>query len=155
MNHNNLEKHRQPQTTGCSCGRCEVTIEQPPITRFHCHCSICRKLYQSDYADVVVVSPSAMTISAQSDIHYHKYRSFPAVRRGTCKHCHEPVVGTLMGLLAFVPGRNYRDPQALPELKGRIFADQNIAEDDIPGACNYWQSQWLASRLIMRGMFSR
>lgn len=153
MSHNNLEKHRNSQVTSCSCGRCEVTIEKPPLTRFHCHCSICRKLYQSDYADVVVVPASAMGISAQADIHYDKYRSFPAIRRGTCKHCHEPVVATLMGLLAFIPGRNYRDQQALPELKGRIFADQNMTADDIPAACSYWQSQLLVSRLIMAGMF--
>ncbi|WP_419812965.1 GFA family protein [Bacterioplanoides sp.] len=140
------------QLSRCSCGKCEVRIEQPPLARFHCHCSICRKLYQSDYADVVAVSASAIDISADADIHYDKYRSFPAVRRGTCKHCNEPVIGTLMGLLAFVPGRNYLDQKALPAPQGRIFADQP-AHDDMPTACSYWQSQVLVSRLIMAGMF--
>jgi len=102
---------------------------------------------------VTVVKLSSVTLPDDESIEFKKYRSFPAINRGTCPQCASPIVA-LAGSgdkgLAFIASSNYKDAQVLPPSAMHLFYNRSVAEinDDLPKYRGYFRSQLAAFRLI-------
>ncbi|UTW47808.1 GFA family protein [Bacterioplanoides sp. SCSIO 12839] len=138
--------------SSCSCGQCRVDVGQKPIARFYCHCSICQKIYQSNCADVAVVTSKNVQVLSESAIEFKKHKHLFALQRGTCKTCGDPVVATLFGLLSFLPVRNFVSAEQLPMSQARIFCCNK--DKELPCTDGYFKSQLLVTSLIIKGLFS-
>ena len=101
------------QDCACLCGASRFSVAGNPIGRFFCHCAICRKLYRKPFADVTYFRASSVTLLPNQPIEFRRYRSPPAMRRGTCAKCGNPVLSLLgRGLaVAFVPSQNFARPR--------------------------------------------
>jgi hypothetical protein len=127
------------------------------LTRFFCHCGICRAVYRAPCADVVVFRATSVRVLAPDAVTFRTHRPPPAVRRGTCNACLAPVAG-FVGLgestsLAFVPARNLEAIDALPAPAAHVFYDCRTepVDDALPKYEGYWRSELAALRLIAAG----
>lgn len=138
----------------CSCGRCQVQVKEPLITRFYCHCSICRQVYKDNFSDVTVQLSANTRCMNQSEVVFKKHKRWLALNRGVCKHCEEPVVATLFNIFSFIPARNYQEKSRLPDAEARIFySDTCVSQSQIAAAAGYWKSQLLVCYIIAKGLF--
>jgi hypothetical protein len=133
-------------------------VDGEPIGRFLCHCAICQSVYRRPFADTTVFWGKAVTLPETHDIEFRRLRPPPALRRGLCPHCANPVVAfmTAAGLsVGFVPSRNFEDPSELPEPAGHIFYDRRIADvaDSLPKISGYWPSETYVGRRIFGALF--
>jgi hypothetical protein len=136
----------------CPCGDSEVIVKNHPVIRFICHCKICQEVYRKPFADIVAVR-SNQVINPR--IRFTKHRFPPAVNRGVCPSCNNPVVAFLplapvLGL-AFIPAVNFFKEYELPKPVLHSFYDRRVVDvdDHLPKFNGYWQSQWaVASHLV-------
>lgn len=141
----------------CSCGESRVAISGRPLARFRCHCTICQDVYRAAFADVSVFWSSAASPKTPMAIRYRRYRPPPAIRRGTCSRCGQPIHALLLVLpfvqVAFIPTRTIQDASGLPEVEADIFYDSRRA--DVEGSprtfSGYWASELAATRMILAG----
>jgi hypothetical protein len=146
------------QDCACPCGASRFTVHGDPIGRFFCHCTICQKAYGKPFADVTYFRAVSVTLPDNQSIAFRRHRPPPAIRRGTCAKCGNPVVSLLgfpRGLaLAFVPSQNFPAGAELPAPGAHIFYDRRVA--DIPGAVpkvsGYWASEAYVTRSIVAGL---
>ncbi|MFK8020770.1 MAG: GFA family protein [Pseudomonadales bacterium] len=141
----------------CPCGETTFQVNAAPKVRFFCHCSICQKLYNKAFADVTVLSWSHVQLPEQHNIKFDKYRSFPAIDRGTCGSCDKPVMasaGSGDKRIAFISAANYSESVILPPAKMHIFYDRRkeAVLDDLPKHSGYLRSQFAAMRLMSKNM---
>jgi hypothetical protein len=126
---------------------------------FFCHCAICQKIYWKPFADVTYFWASSAMLLPNQPIEFRRYRPPPAMRRGTCAKCGNPVLSLLgRGLaLAFVPSQNFPRPGELPAPDRHIFYDRRVADisDNIPKITGYWASEVYVTRSILAGFFGR
>ena len=152
---------RQPlsQVCACPCGASRFAVAGHAVTRLLCHCIICQSVYRQPHADVTAFWAGAVTLPANHKIQFKKYRSPPALRRGTCRACGAPVISYLrlapFVQLAFVPSRNFSKPSALPAPSAHIFYHRRVADavDDLPKISGYWRSEMAVTKLVMKSMF--
>ena len=143
----------------CPCGASRFTVAGNPIGRFLCHCKICQKVYQEPFADVTCFWASSVDVPANQPSEFRRYRPPPALRRGVCEKCSNPVVGFLHfvpGLmLAFVPSQNCPRPAELPTPGSHIFCDRRVADvsDNVPKVSGYWVSEAHVTRSLLDGLF--
>ena len=120
------------QDCSCPCGASRFTVNGDAIGRFFCHCTICQKVYGKPFADVTYFWAESVTLSVNQPVEFRRYRAPPALRRGICAKCGNPVVGFLRlvpGLtLAFVPSQNFPPPAGLPAPHRHIFYDRRVAD---------------------------
>jgi hypothetical protein len=83
------------QACACVCGAARLTVAGQPIGRFFCHCKICQGLYRKPFADVTYFWAGSVTLPDDQPIEFRRYRPPPALRRGICARCGNPVVGFL------------------------------------------------------------
>ena len=130
------------------------------IGRFFCHCTICQKAYGKPFADVTFFRGDSLALPDDQPIQFHRHRPPPAMRRGTCAKCGNPVVSLLGAApltLAFVPSQNFPRPAELPTPDRHIFYDRRVADiaDSVPKLAGYWASEASVTRLILASLFGR
>jgi hypothetical protein len=126
------------QECACLCGASRFTVAGAPMGRFLCHCTICQKAYGKPFADVTLFWADSVALLGNQPIEFRRHRPPPAIRRGKCGKCGNPVV-SLLGFprsfaLAFVPSQNFSRPTELPTSDAHIFYDRRVADvaDNIP-----------------------
>lgn len=143
------------QPCACRCGQSTFLVNGTPALRLFCHCRICQSVYRQPYADVAVFWAGAITLPKDHSIQFRRYRSPPALRRGTCPTCGAPAVGFLRLApflqLAFVPSANFPDPAALPAPGAHIFYHRRVADaqDSVPKFSGYWPSEFAVTRMVL------
>jgi len=146
------------QDCACLCGASRFTVAGNPIGRFFCHCTICQKAYAKPFADVTFFWADSLTLPANQSIEFRRYRPPPAMRRGRCPQCGNPVLN-LLGMaplaLAFVPSQNFPRPAELPAPDRHIFYDRRVADiaDSVPKLSGYWASEAYVTRSVLAGLF--
>lgn len=146
------------QPCACGCGESRFALNGPPISRFLCHCTICQSLYREPFADVTAFRARDLALPPDHKIQFKRYRSPPALKRGTCPSCGAPVAGFLrlapFVAIAFVPSRNIRDQASLPKPRTHIFYHRRHADaaDDLPKVSGYWPSEVAVTKLILAGL---
>ncbi|WP_298422882.1 GFA family protein [Rhodoblastus sp.] len=148
-------------TYSCRCGSSRVAVDGEPIGRFICHCLICQAVYKKPFADVTVFDARAVSPIEPHSILFKKYRRPPAVDRGLCSNCGDPVVGFLsappLPRRAFVPSKYLEaEPLARAPLR-HIFYHRRVRDvaDDIPKISGYWPSELFLIGMIYFGLFRR
>jgi hypothetical protein len=149
------------QDCACLCGASRFSVSGNPIGRFFCHCTICQSVYRKPFADVAYFWAEAVDLPADQSVEFRRYRPPPALRRGLCMKCMNPVVGFLTvvpGLtVAFVPSQNFPRPAELPAPGRHIFYDRRVADiaDSVPKVQGYIASEAYVTRSILAGLFGR
>jgi hypothetical protein len=147
------------QDCACLCGAARFTVAGNPIGRFCCHCAICQKAYGNPFADVTYFWAQSVRLPDNHAIKFRRHRVPPAMRRGRCAKCGNPVVN-LFGrgfALAFVPSQNFPLPAELPARDRHIFYDRRVADiaDSVPKLSGYWASEAYVTRSILASLFGR
>jgi hypothetical protein len=147
------------QDCACLCGASRFAVRGDPIGRFFCHCTICQRAYGKPFADVTYFWAESVTLPSNQPVEFRRHRPPPALRRGRCAKCGNPVV-SLLGFprslaLAFVPSQNFPRPAELPAPGGHIFYDRRVADiaDAVPRFSGYWASQTHVTRSILASLF--
>jgi hypothetical protein len=147
------------QDCACLCGASRFAVHGRPIGRFFCHCTICRKAYGKPFADVTYFWARSVTLTDGLPTAFRRHRPPPAMRRGTCAKCGNPVV-SLLGFprslaLAFVPSQNFPEAAELPAPDAHIFYDRRVADiaDAVPKVSGYWASEARVTRSLLAGFF--
>ncbi len=141
------DEHR-PHNCACSCGSVRLRVTRPPMLRFMCHCTICQTVYGNPYADVTVVRASGVEIEDENLVAFGRHKAPPALDRGLCKSCRQPVAGFLAVApgfrLAFVPKHMYpAESQILPSTMHIFYGSRTADVDDaLPKHNGFWSSQW-------------
>jgi len=149
------------QDCACLGGESRFTVAAEPIGRFFCHCTICQRVYRKPFADVTYFWAGSVTLPDNQPIEFRRYRPPPALRRGICAICGNPVVAFLRlapGLtIAFVPSQNFPRPAELPAPECHIFYDRRVADiaDAVPKLEGYWASEAHVTRTVFGGLFRR
>jgi len=135
------------QDCSCPCGASRFAVDGNPIGRFFCHCTICQKIYRQPFADVTYFRSRAVALAADQPVAFRRYRAPPALRRGICARCDNPVLGFLTMVpgvtVAFVPSQNFPRRTELPAPDRHIFYHRRVADiaDTVPKLSGYWPSE--------------
>lgn len=149
------------QNCQCPCGDSKFTLQEKPILRFICHCKICQSVYRKPYADVTVLFAGNVDVHSGHSIDFQKHRLPPALQRGSCHSCENPVVGYLrlapFVKLAFVPTINYPAEVGLSEPSMHIFYNSRISEadDELPKHSGYLKSQLALSYQLISALLQK
>ena len=139
----------------CRCNSTRFEVAGAPLTRFYCHCLICQSVYRQPFADVTAWWGHGVALPGKHLIRFRRYRSPPAVRRGSCSACGQPAVGFLSILpfmtLAFIPATSFVDQSRLPPATAHIFYHRRVrdADDDLPKYRGYWASELAVVRAVL------
>ncbi len=146
----------------CPCGSSHITVTGKPVMRFLCHCTTCQRLYRTAFADIVILRSGQISRPLAAELEFSKFRLPPAVNRGLCRICQQPVVGFFSVLpflgVAFVPAANFPAHAELPTPALHAFYDRRQAAlaDPLPKYRGYWRSQWaLLVHFIARALLPR
>jgi len=145
--------HNQAHPCSCPCGDSQFTFSGRPIARFICHCQICQQLYKKPFADVVMYRTKDITMTKDDKIQYAKYRLPPALKRGVCTSCEQPVIGFLQGFgLAFASADKVKDQSVLPPPLFHTFYHRRVDDfpDQLPKISGYWPSQWAVTWAFLK-----
>lgn len=141
----------------CPCGASKFSLSKTPTQRFFCHCTICQQVYRKPFADVTVMSATRVSVETPDTIKFGKYKDAPALDRGICTECNNPVVGFLKAAplvrFAFVPCINIADQDTLPDPAMHIFYHSRAADidDDLPKIEGEKQSIRKSTGLVLKG----
>ena len=112
-------------------------------------------MYRKSFADIVAVRSNQIVTPIEPTISFAKHRYPPAVNRGVCPSCNNPVVAFLQLVpffgIAFIPTANFSEGAELPEPILHSFYDRRVddADDQLPKSNGYWPSQWaFTSRFV-------
>ena len=138
----------------CGCGVSGLELGAAPLLRFYCHCSLCRQFNGAPRADVVVYRRREVSVLPGSDLIFERLRPPPAVDRGRCARCREPVVEffdlPLAPRLAFVPAALLERSMVLPSPALHLFcAADEAVEDGLPRYDGYLRSQLAFLRRLL------
>lgn len=143
-------------TISCDCGHAKVEISGAPLLRFICHCTLCQAFYQAPSGDPAVFKASQVEVLDPEAVRYKQMRKPPAVNRGTCVKCDQPIVEffpmPILPDIVFVPGdRLVAHPELLPEPKLRVFYDSRVedVDDELPCYEGYWPSQLAITKFLL------
>lgn len=127
-----------PLIAACTCGKCSAEVTHAPSRRIYCHCSVCQRIYGKPFADVTILPASAVTVPKDSPLTFRRYKAPPAINRGTCPDCNQPVVGFMTyapGLrVAYIPASAFKsDPPAVAPSAHLFYKTRTKdAEDALP-----------------------
>jgi hypothetical protein len=126
-----------PQEGSCSCYSNTYTVNNKPIGRFICHCTICQEYTGQAYNDVTVLLKSDVSELDIKKTHFQRWKMPPNINRGLCKY--------------------YPDIAALPEPTMHLFYNRRVADmdDDLPKSNGFAQSQAMIVKALAQGMFER
>ena len=150
------------QMTGsCRCGVARFSIIGKPIFRAYCHCLICQKFNEADYADITVFYSRDVSLESEGAVAFRVYQQPPMLKRGTCKVCGKPAIVRLniplMPSMAAIPSYNIQEGSSLPRPELHIFYHHRKADivDQLPKHTSYLSSQFhfglAAAKSMLRG----
>jgi hypothetical protein len=99
-----------------------------------------------------------VVVTAGAPLRFRRHRLPPALDRGVCASCADPVVGYLriapFVRLAFVPARSFASKSGLPRKSAHVFYHRRVRDvrDDLPKISGYWASELAVARLVLAGM---
>ncbi len=147
-----------PQEASCSCCSNTYIINNTPIARFICHCTICQEYTGQAYNDVtVLVKPDVSELTLMRT-KFRRWKLPPNINRGLCKRCNKPSIEMAIGgNLILVPTSNYTDIAALPEPSMHLFYNRRVKDmkDDLPKYNGFVQSQAMIVKTLAQGMIKR
>jgi len=139
----------------CSCGLTSFGVSGPPLMRIYCHCSLCQKFTNADFADVSVFYTKQVGAVDESKVNFKFYKKPQLVSRGTCIQCNRATIETinipLMPKLITFPSENIMQRNLLPEPSMHIFYDKRVEDhtDSLPKYHGFLSSQLnFGSKLI-------
>jgi len=146
------------QDCACLCGASRFAVSGDPMGRFFCHCTICQNVYRKPFADATFFWARSIALPDRHDIEFRRYRPPPALNRGICRRCRNPVVAFMAAgplSIGFVPSQNFEKPAELPEPARHIFYDRRVADvtDSIPKIGGYWSSEAYVIKRIVGALF--
>lgn len=147
-----------PQEGSCSCYSNTYTINQTPMARFICHCTICQDYTGKAYNDVTVLLKSDLSELEIDKTRFRSWKMPPNISRGLCTRCNKPSIEmALGGNLILVPTTNYPDIAALPEPTMHLFYNRRVEDmdDDLPKYNGFVQSQAMIVKAIAQGLYRR
>ena len=151
MNNNNCQ---------CSCGDTKFAISSPALTRAYCHCTICQQFNDAAFADVVIYKNKAISLVDKSTIEFNTYKAPPALARGKCKTCAQPVIefltlGPLIALVV-VPAGVIGKEVEIPAPSCHLFYNQRHEDhnDNVPKYCGYLTSQLALTHRILKNIIA-
>lgn len=147
-----------PQQGSCSCYSNTFTINNKPIARFICHCTICQEFTGEAFNDVTVLLKSDVTDLNLIRTKFRRWKLPPNIKRGLCTRCNKPSIE--MGLadnLILIPTTNYPDVAALPRPTMHLFYNHRIEDshDDLPKYEGFVQSQTMIIKALAQGFYER
>ncbi len=162
----NTPAHRDvmagPVTTcRCACGATEFPANGPALFRILCHCTICQRFNEADYADVVVYSAVSVERPPADAVAFATYKPPPNVQRGKCATCAQPAIeifeAPLLPKLAMVPLAMHADTAGLPQPCAHIFYEKRRADadDSLPKHEGFLRSQLAFVRHLLASARSR
>lgn len=145
----------------CECGSVTFQVPTKPLFRMFCHCTICQKFNNADYADIYVYRAADVCQPEEGLVRFDTYRPPPNVQRGKCASCDKPAIEVLsspiLPNLILVPGNMQSNSNALPTPKGHVFYESRIkdVDDHLPKHLGYLKSQLVFGKHLMKGLFAR
>ena len=145
----------------CTCGAVDLGVSAPPLFRVICHCTICQRFNDADFADVCVMRAGDVELSSAADVKFETYRPPPNVQRGRCPACDGPAVeifrAPLFPDLVMIPTGNFKRPDVLPRPAAHLFYEHRVADahDDLPRYKGYLPSQWAFMSRLFPALFRR
>lgn len=147
-----------PQEGSCSCYSNTYTINNTPVGRFICHCTICQEFTSQAYNDVTVLMTSDVSNLNLIRTKFRRWKLPPNISRGLCTHCNKPSIEmALGGNLILVPTANYPDIAALPEPTMHLFYNRRVEDmdDGLPKYHGFVQSQAMIVKALAQGFYKR
>lgn len=147
-----------PQEGSCACQSNTYTINNQPVGRFICHCTICQEFTGQAYNDVTVLLKSDVSNLNLIRTKFRRWKLPPNISRGLCTRCDKPSIEMgLAGNLILVPTTNYPDVAALPAPTMHLFYNRRVEDmdDDLPKYNGFVQSQAMLIKALAKGLYSR
>lgn len=147
-----------PQQGSCSCYSNTYSINNKPIARFICHCTICQEFTGQAYNDVTVLLKSDVTDLNLIRTKFRRWKLPPNIKRGLCTRCNKPSIEMgLAGNLILIPTTNYSDVAALPKPSMHLFYNRRVEDinDDSPKYKGFVQSQTMIVKALAQGFYKR
>lgn len=147
-----------PQEGSCSCYSNTYTINNKPIARFICHCTVCQEFTGQAYNDVTVLLKPDVSHLNLIRTKFRRWKLPPNISRGLCTRCNEPSIEMAVGgSLILVPTTNYPDITALPEPTMHLFYNRRFEDidDDLPKYNGFVQSQAMVVKTLTQGIYKR
>lgn len=147
-----------PQEGSCSCSSNTYTINNKPIGRFICHCTICQEFTGQAYNDVTILLKSDVSKLNLIRTKFRRWKLPPNISRGLCTRCNKPSIETAVGgNLILIPTTNLPNVAALPEPSMHLFYNRRVQDmdDDLPKCNGFVQSQAMTVKALAQGMYKR
>ncbi|MBP2280410.1 hypothetical protein RCH20_000112 [Psychrobacter sp. PL15] len=147
-----------PQEGSCACYSNTYTINNKPIGRFICHCTICQEFTGQAYNDVTILLKSDVSELDLTRTNFRRWKLPPNINRGLCILCNKPSIEMAVGgNLILVPTTNYPNMAALPEPTMHLFYNRRVedSDDDLPKYNGLMQSQTMMIKALAQGMYKR
>ena len=151
---------RQKNSGQCSCGSVAFETTERPIFRAYCHCTICQKFNNADFADVTAYYARSVEAIDESKLEFKVYKQPPLVRRGICVQCRKPAIEKvfipLMPRLIIIPSNNIDNTELLPSPTMHIFYDKRVNDinDELKKHSGFVSSQIAFSIGLIKNMIS-
>jgi len=139
----------------CECGESRFSIRTMPLLRVICHCQICQEFNNAPYADVTIFRFNDVEAKENNNVIYKRYRSPPAIPRGKCAVCNQPVIELLdlplFPALTIIPSANIPNSEFFIEPSLHVFYHRRVADagDNLPKYSGYWKSQLGLSKSLI------
>ena len=82
-------------------------MNEEPLFRIRCHCTICQQYNNAPFGDVLVFRAKDVSLPPTDTVDYKTYKPPPNVKRGQCAACQQAAVevfdAPLMPKLVMVP----------------------------------------------------
>ena len=146
------------QTGSCRCGAARFSIVGRPLFRFYCHCQICQKFNESDYADVTAFYWKDVSLEDEDAVAFRVHQQPALLKRGTCKSCGKPAIERLaiplMPSMAVVPSDNIQQGSLLPKAEFHMFYHRRKMDivDSLPKYSGFLSSQIHFSLAAVKAM---
>lgn len=145
----------------CDCGSTRFSIQGKPIVRMYCHCTICQEFNNAPYGDITVFRSKDVCLNNDESVVYTRFKSPPAVDRGTCSSCQKPAIENfnlpLMPSLTIIPSVNIKAKAYLPEPALHIFYHRRVdnIDDRLPKYSGFLKSQLALMGRLLPGLLRR
>ncbi|QIZ76876.1 GFA family protein [Ferrimonas lipolytica] len=145
----------------CICGATQFQVFSAPLLRVYCHCTICQRFNNAPFADVTIFRTEDVRMPAPNSVQFKRYKSPPAVQRGSCSHCGSPAIELvdlpLLPKLVVVPTANIKQEQYIPRPSLHIFYDKRVAEidDSLDKYHGFARSQLALSSKLIKALLNQ
>ena len=145
----------------CQCGSTKFSVQGVPIVRMYCHCTICQEFNNAAYSDVSIYLSRDVQLYDKEKVNFKKYKSPPAVKRGKCATCNNPIIEfldlPLFPSLTIIPSENIPSDQLVLEPSTHIFYHRRVADinDHLPKHSGFIKSQMALTAKLIPGILRK